>query len=71
MSPAAALRSHWPEYLIEACGLGMFMISAGVFTAVLEFPDSPVREAIPDPIPRRVLIGLAMGMTAIGIIYSP
>ena len=71
MSPAAALRSHWPEYLIEAWGLGMFMISAGVFTTLLEFPDSPAREAIPDPVLRRVLIGLAMGMTAIGIIYSP
>jgi hypothetical protein len=25
-----ALRHHWPEYLIEAWGLGMFMVSAGV-----------------------------------------
>src|SRR5215813_2850566 len=49
----------------------MFMISAGVFTTLLEFPDSPAREAIPDPVLRRVLIGIAMGMTAIGIIYSP
>jgi aquaporin Z len=56
---------------MEAWGLGMFMISAGVFTTLLEFPDSPAREAIPDPVPRRVLIGLAMGLTAIGIIYSP
>ena len=24
-----ALRSHWPEYCMEAAGLGVFMISAG------------------------------------------
>ena len=27
----AALRQHWPEYLIEAAGLGLFMISACLF----------------------------------------
>ena len=26
----AALGSHWPEYLIEAAGLGAFMIVAGI-----------------------------------------
>jgi aquaporin Z len=26
-----ALRRHWPEYLIEAAGLGLFMVSACVF----------------------------------------
>src|SRR5436309_3131132 len=33
-----ALRSHWPEYLIEAAALGAFMISACVFTVLLEHP---------------------------------
>jgi len=66
-----ALRKHWPEYFIEATCLGIFMISAGVFTAVLEYPDSPVRRAIPDNFMRLALNGLAMGLTAIGIIYSP
>ena len=32
---------HWPEYLMEAACLGIFMISAGVFTALLEYPHSP------------------------------
>ncbi len=65
------LGRHWPEYLMEAAGLAIFMISAAVCTTVLEHPASPVREAIADPVVRRVLIGLAMGLTAIGIIYSP
>ncbi|TAK91416.1 MAG: aquaporin family protein, partial [Verrucomicrobia bacterium] len=38
----SALRKHWPEYLMEAACLGTFMISAGVFTALLEYPNSPV-----------------------------
>lgn len=66
-----ALREHWPEYLMEAWGLGMFMVSAGLFATLLEFPGSPLHQAIADADLRRFLIGLAMGLTAIGIIYSP
>ena len=65
------LKYHWPEYLIEAAGLGIFMVSAVVFTAILEHPSSLVRQAIADPFMRRMLIGMAMGLTAICIIYSP
>lgn len=67
----STLRQHWPEYLIEAAGLGIFMISAGFFATALEYPGSPAREAIADPFWRRALIGIAMGLTAIAIIYSP
>src|SRR6516162_3293206 len=66
-----ALRQHWPEYLIEAACLGAFMISAGVFTALLEYPNSPFRHAISNDSVRLALNGLAMGLTAIAIIYSP
>ena len=66
-NPAA----HWPEYLIEAWALGMFMISAGVFTLLLESPASPLHAAIPDAFLRRLLTGAAMGLTAIALIYSP
>ncbi|HEU4525745.1 MAG TPA: DM13 domain-containing protein, partial [Gemmatimonadales bacterium] len=63
--------SHWPEYAIEAGLLGLFMVSACAFTVLLEHPRSPVHPAIPDPILRRALMGLAMGGTAIALIYSP
>lgn len=66
-----AVAQHWPEYLMEAAGLGVFMISACVFAAVLEHPGSPVHRAIAEPAFRRLLMGIAMGGTAIGIIYSP
>jgi aquaporin Z len=65
------LKQHWPEYLIEAGGLGLFMISACTFGALLEHPASPVRQAIGDAFVRRVLMGMAMGLTAIAIVYSP
>ncbi len=65
------LLDHLPEYAIEAALLGAFMVSACSFGVLLEHPDSPVRQAIGDPVIRRVLMGLAMGLTAIAIIYSP
>src|SRR5574342_646730 len=66
-----ALKRHWPEYMMEAAGLAAFMISACLFAALLEHPGSPIRQALPAPLLRRFLMGLAMGLTAIGIIYSP
>jgi len=66
-----ALRAHWPEYGIEAAGLGAFMLSACLFTTLLEHPASPVRQALPDAFLRRLPMGLAMGLTAVALIYSP
>ena len=65
------LRRHWPEYLMEGAELGLFMISACVFVAILEHPASPVRQAIGDAFVRRALIGVAMGLTAVAIVLSP
>ena len=64
-------RAHWPEYLIEGWALGMFMISAGVFATALDYPGSPLHSAIADGNTRRALVGIAMGLTAIALIYSP
>ena len=67
----ASLRVHWPEYLMEAALLGAFMVSACVFGALYEFPQSPVHQAIMSGFLRRFLMGVTMGLTAIAIIYSP
>lgn len=56
---------------MEGAELGLFMLSACLFVALLEYPASPVHQLLPNPTLRRVLIGLAMGVTAILIIYSP
>jgi len=66
-----ALKQHWPEYLMEGTCLGLFMISAFIFCTLLEHPASLVHQAIPHPFLRRFIMGLAMGLTAISIIYSP
>jgi aquaporin Z len=66
-----ALANHWPEYAMEATELGMFMLSACLFVALFEYPRSPVRQVIDDPLVRRVFIAIAMGLTAIAIVYSP
>ena len=65
-----ALTRHWPEYLIEAACLGLFMMSAFTFGTIFEHPDSPIHQAISNPLLRRFLMGIAMGLTAISIIYS-
>ena len=35
-----ALRRHWPEYLIEAAGLGAFMIVAGICVMLVNAPGT-------------------------------
>jgi aquaporin Z len=46
------------------------MISAGLFTILLWYPKSPVPEIIPNEFVRRMLTGIAMGSTAIALIFS-
>lgn len=62
---------HWREYLMEAGGLASFMVSACVFTTVVEHPGSPIRQWVDSALIRRMIVGMGMGLTAIGLIYSP
>jgi aquaporin Z len=66
-----AWRQHWPEYLIEAVCLGIFMFSAAAFTTLLQHPHSPVPNWNLPPLVQRAVMGVAMGLTNIGLIYSP
>ena len=61
---------HWAEYAIEAALLGTFMLSACVFSVFLFYPASPLVRLLPDPFQRRVLMGVAMGATAVTLNYS-
>jgi aquaporin Z len=63
-----AIKLHWPEYLIEAWCLGTFMVSACVFGVVLFNPSSPLSSW--NAMLRNVLMGTAMGTTAVAIIRS-
>lgn len=64
-------RAHLPECLIDGALLGLFMVSACTVGVALEHPASPWRAALPDPFARRALAGLAMGLTAVALVYSP
>ena len=65
-----ALKQHWPEYLIEFWCLGTFMLSACFFGVALFYPGSPVVAALSFGF-RNMLMGVAMGSTAVAIICSP
>ncbi len=67
----ASLRLHWPEYLMEAGELGLYMFFACAFATLLQHPGSPVRHFIDSSLARRALYGLAMGSTVIGIVLTP
>jgi aquaporin Z len=71
LSLRASLHSHWPEYLMEAGLLGSFMISACTVALLLHSTQSPLSQAIRHDFLRRLLGGVAMGITALALIYSP
>lgn len=58
-------------YAIDGALLGLFMVSACSFGALFEHPSSPVRQVIEFGFARRACLGVAMGLTALGLIYSP
>ena len=66
-----ALKAHWPEYLMEASELCLFMISACAFTVLLYHPASAIAQGIQNELIRRILMGVAMGSTAVALIFSP
>ncbi len=62
---------NWTEYALEGWALGLFMVAACGFGVLLFYPGSPVVAALPAELPRRLLMGIAMGGTAILNFYSP
>lgn len=56
---------------MEGAELGIFMAVAGAFATLLYAPASPVTSSIASASLRGMLMGSAMGLTAIAIIYSP
>ena len=68
---AASLRLHWPEYLMEAGEMSLFMFCTCSFATLLQHPASPVRHFFISGIVRRALMGLAIGATVMALIMSP
>lgn len=70
MAPAV-FRQHWRLYIYEGAELAIFMISACCFTVWLFDPAYPALHLLAGSALRRLLMGIAMGATAILIIHSP
>jgi aquaporin Z len=66
-----SLERNWPVYSFEAIELAIFMLSACAFTVFLFDPTYPALRTFPSAPLRRMFMGVAMGVTAIGIIHSP
>lgn len=65
-------RAHWPEYVMDGVCLGLFMVSATAWATLLQHPASPASASLMRwPTLQRTVMGLAMGATAAGLIYSP
>ncbi|MCG8420686.1 MAG: aquaporin [Proteobacteria bacterium] len=71
MTAREAFMQHYPEYLMEAAGLGLFMVSAAVFGTLIWHPSLPLSDSLGVELIRLLVMGTAMGLTAIGLIYSP
>jgi aquaporin Z len=56
--------------MFEASELALFMLSACAFTVFLFDPSYPALHLLPSAVVRRILMGIAMGITAILIIHS-
>jgi aquaporin Z len=66
-----SLRLHWPEYLMETGELALYLFLTCAFATLLQHPASPVQHFVADGVSRRLLMGLAMGLTVVAIVMSP
>jgi len=71
MAARDAFNRHWRLYIFEGAELAIFMISACFATVYLFDPSYPALHLIPSAAIRRLLMGVAMGATAVLIIHSP
>ena len=71
MNAFGSLRFHWPEYLMEAGELALYMFVTCALATLLQHPASPVGHLIENGFFRRALMGLGMGATVVAIITSP
>ena len=67
----AAFSKNWKHYMQEALGLGIFMLSACFFSAMLFSEKTSWYSAIPTYTVKNILMGIAMGSTSLFIFYSP
>lgn len=70
-SALSVFQRHWPDYCCEAAGLAGFVLCAGVLATLLEYPGSPLHQAIGSPSLRLLALGAAMAVFVAALVYSP
>jgi aquaporin Z len=70
LNALGSLRLHWPEYLMEAGEVSLYLFFACAFATLLQHPASPFRHFVVSGLVRRMLYGLAMGATVIAIVMT-
>jgi len=65
------LRFHWPEYLMEAAEVALYLFFTCIFATLTLYPASPVRHLVHSTTGLRAMMGLAVGATVIAIVTSP
>jgi len=71
MTARDTFNRNWRLYIFEGTELAIFMISACFATVYLFDPSYPALHLLPSAAIRRLLMGSAMGATAVLIIRSP
>ena len=71
VSALSIFQQHWPNYCREAAGLAGFVLCAGGLATLLEYPGSPVNQAIGSPSLRHLALGAAMAVFVTTLVYSP
>jgi aquaporin Z len=66
-----SLRSHWPEYLMEAGESASYMLLVCTFATLLLHPISPLSHLIHSRLYRRALMGLLVGSAVVAIVLTP
>lgn len=66
----ASFKKNWKYYLQEALGLGIFMVSACFFSAMLFSEKSSWYRFFPNSMEKNIVMGIMMGLTALFIFYS-
>jgi aquaporin Z len=64
-------QQHWKFYIMEAVGLGFFMMSACFFSGLFWSDHSLMAHTMGSNTGKFLMMGLLMGLTALIIFYSP
>ena len=62
---------RWQNAWLEAVGVAIFMLYLSAVSVLLEYPGSWVHAALPWPMVRRAMMGIAAGLSLMGLGYSP